>query len=87
MKIPFCKESRALSSRGMLAIIKCEFLSSTFISENIKIKIRRTIILPAVLYGCETWCLALKDEHRQRIFKNRVLRKIFGPKRDEVTGE
>jgi len=43
--------------------------------------------LPVVVYGCETWCLALREEHRLRVFENRVLRKIFGPKRDEVTGE
>jgi hypothetical protein len=49
--------------------------------------IYRTIILPVVLYGCETWSLTLREEHRLRVFKNRVLRRIFGPKRDEVTGE
>jgi hypothetical protein len=47
----------------------------------------KTIILPVVLYGCETWSLTLKEEHRLRVFENRVLRRIFGPKRDEVTGE
>jgi hypothetical protein len=57
------------------------------LSKNIKIKIYRTIILPAVLYGCQTWSLTLREEHRLRVFENRVLRKIFGPKRDEVTGE
>ena len=46
-----------------------------------------TIIFPVVLYGCETWTLTLKEEHRLRVFENRVLRRIFGPKRDEVTGE
>jgi hypothetical protein len=45
------------------------------------------IILPVVLYGCETWSLTLREEHRPRVFVNRVLRRIFGPKRDEVTGE
>jgi hypothetical protein len=54
--------------------------------ENIKIRIYKTIILPVVLYGCETWSLTLRDEHRLRVFENRVLRRIFGPKRDEVTG-
>jgi hypothetical protein len=43
--------------------------------------------LPVVLYGCETWSLTLKEEHRLRVFENRVLRRMFGPKRDEVTGE
>jgi hypothetical protein len=52
-----------------------------------KIRIYKTIILPVVLYGCETWSLTLREEHRLRVFENRVLRRIFGPKRDEVTGE
>ena len=47
--------------------------------------IYRTIILPVVLYGCETWLLTLREEHRLRVFENRVLRRIFGPKRDGVT--
>jgi hypothetical protein len=55
--------------------------------KNLKIKIYRTIILPVVLYGCETWSLTLREERRLRVFKNRVLRKVFGPKRDEVAGE
>jgi hypothetical protein len=46
----------------------------------------KTIILPVVLYGCETWSLTLTEEHRLRVFVNRVLRRIFGPKRDELTG-
>jgi len=56
-------------------------------SKNLKIKIYRTIILPVVLYGCETWSLTFREEHRLRVFENRVLRRVFGPKRDEVTGE
>jgi hypothetical protein len=44
------------------------------------------MILPVVLYGCETWSLTLKEERRLRIFENTVLRRIFGPKRDEITG-
>jgi hypothetical protein len=52
-----------------------------------KIKICRTIILPVVFYGCKTWSLTLKEEHRLRVLENTVLRRIFGPKRDEVTGE
>jgi hypothetical protein len=47
----------------------------------------RIVILPVVLYGCETWSLTLREECRLRVFENRVLRRIFGPKRDEVTGE
>jgi hypothetical protein len=57
------------------------------LSRNVKFKIYKTIILPVVLYGCETWSLTLRDENRLRVFENRVLRRIFGPKRDEVTGE
>jgi hypothetical protein len=57
------------------------------LSKNIKIKIYRTIILPVVLYGCETSLLALEEEHWLRVFKNGILRRIFGPKRDKVTGE
>jgi hypothetical protein len=54
-------------------------LSSHLISKNLKIKIYKTVILPVVLYGCETWSLALREEHRLRVFKKRVLRRIFGP--------
>jgi hypothetical protein len=57
------------------------------LSRNLKVKIYRTIILPIVLYGCETWSLTLREEHRLRVFENGVLRGIFGPKGDEVTGE
>jgi hypothetical protein len=56
------------------------------LSKNIKIEIYKIIILPVVLYGCETWCLTLRDEHRLTVYENRVLR-ILGPKRDEVTGD
>jgi hypothetical protein len=62
-------------------------LSSRLLSRNVKVKIYKTIILPVVLYGCEIWSLTLREEHRLRVFENRVLRRIFGPKRDEVTGE
>jgi hypothetical protein len=62
-------------------------LSSHLLSRNVKVKIYRTIILPLVLYGCETWSLSLREEHRLRVFEDRVLRRIFGPKRDEVTGQ
>jgi hypothetical protein len=61
-------------------------LSSRLLSRNVKIKIYKTTILPVVLYGCETWSLTLREEHRLRVFENRVLRRIFRPKRDEVTG-
>ena len=62
-------------------------MSSSLLSKNLKIKIYRTIMLPVVLYGCETWSLILREEHRLRVFEKRVLRRIFGPKRDGVTGE
>jgi len=55
------------------------------VSKNLKKKIYRNIILPVVLYGCETWSLTLREERRLRVFENRVLRRIFGPMRDEVT--
>jgi hypothetical protein len=59
--------------------------SSRPLSKNVKIRIYKSIILPVVLHGCETWSLTLREEHRLRVFENRVLR-TFGPKRDEVTG-
>ena len=55
--------------------------------KNLNIKIYRTIILPVVLYGCEAWSLTLQEERKLRVFENMVLRRIFGPRRDEVTGE
>ena len=61
-------------------------LSSSLLYKELKIKIYRTIILPIVLYVRETWPLTLRDEHRLRVFENRVLR-VFGPKWDAVTGE
>ena len=62
-------------------------LSSSLLFINLKIKIFRTIILPVVLYVCETWSLTLREKRRLRMFEKRVLRKIFGLKRDEVTKE
>ena len=62
-------------------------LSSRLLSKNLKIKIYRTVILPVVLYECETWSLTLREERKLRVFENMVLRRIFGPRRDEVTGE
>jgi hypothetical protein len=61
-------------------------LSSSLLYKNIEIKIYRTIIL-SVVYVCETWSLTLREEHRLGVFENRVLRRLFGLKRDEVTGE
>ena len=64
-------------------------LSSRLLSKNLKIKIHvyRTIILPVVLYGCETWSLTLREERKLRVFENIVLRRIFGPRRGEAMGE
>jgi hypothetical protein len=62
-------------------------LSSSLLPQHLKIEIYGTIILPVVLYGFETWSLTLREKHILRVFENRVLRKIFGPKRDKVTGE
>jgi len=61
--------------------------SSRLLSRYLKIKIYRTIILPVVLYGCETWSLTLREKMKLGVFENMVLRRIFGPRRDEVTGE
>ena len=57
------------------------------LSKIVKIKIYITIVMPVVLYGCETWSLTLREVRRMRVFENRVLKIIFGPKRDETTGE
>ena len=57
------------------------------LSKSVKIKIYGTIILPAVLYGCETWFVSLRNERRLRAFKNRVLREVFVAKKVEITGE
>ena len=64
-----------------------DLLSSNLLSKNLKIKVHRTIILPVVLYGCETWSLTFREERGLRIFVNMFWRRIFGPKRDEVTRE
>jgi hypothetical protein len=61
--------------------------ASSLVFKNLKIKIYRSIILPVVLCGCETWSLTLREERRLRLFENRVLRRMFGPEIDEVTGE
>jgi hypothetical protein len=63
------------------------FLSSRLLLKNVKIRIYKTVILPVVLYRCETWSLTLREEHRLRVFENRVLRRIFGPERVEVMGK
>jgi hypothetical protein len=79
-------KSRLNSGKACYHLVQ-SLLSSHLLSRNLQVKIYKTIILPVVLYGCETWSLTLKEEHRLRVFENWVLRRIFGPKRDEVTGE
>jgi hypothetical protein len=72
----------------VLAIIQCRiFCVPVYYPKNVKIKIYRTIILPVVLYCCETWSLTLREECRLRVFVSKVLTRIFGPKRDKITGE
>jgi hypothetical protein len=61
-------------------------LSSRLLSKNVKVRIYKNIILLVVLYGCETWPLTVREEHKLRVFENRALRRIFGPKKDGVTG-
>jgi hypothetical protein len=63
------------------------FFGARLLSKNVKIRIYRTIILPVVLYGCKTWSLTVREKHKLRVFENRVLKRIFGPKRNEVTGD
>jgi hypothetical protein len=75
-------KSRLNSGNACYHSVQC-LLSSCLLSRNVKVKIYKTIVLPVVLYGS----LTLKEEHRLRVFENRILRRIFGPKRDEVTGE
>jgi hypothetical protein len=69
-----------------LHFLTFKFLYKTIDFQDIEVRIYKTIILPVVLYGCETWSLTLREERRLRVFEDRVLRRIFGPKRDEVTG-
>ena len=85
--VDIASEQRAVHSTSRFTITYKDKRSSNLLSKNLKIKIYRTIILPVVLYGCETWSLILREERRLRVFGNRVLRRVFGPKRDEVTGE
>jgi hypothetical protein len=81
------KRLRAGQIQGMLATIQFSLLSSHLLFRNLKVKIYKIIILPVVFYGCEAWSLTLREDHRLRVFENRVLRRLFGPKRDKVKGE
>ena len=79
-------KSRLKSGNGLYHSVQ-NLLSSSLLSRKLKITIYRSIIFLVVLYGCETWSLKLREERRPRGFENRVLRRVFGPKRDVVTGE
>jgi hypothetical protein len=76
---------RRLNSGNACYHLVQNFLSSCLLSKNVKVKIYKTVILLVVLYGCEPWSLTVREEHKLRVLENRVLR-IFGPKRDGVTG-
>jgi hypothetical protein len=80
------KKSRLKSGNACYHSLQ-NVLSSSLLSKSVKIKTYRTVIMPVVLCGCDTWLLTLREECRLRVFENRVLRRICGPKRDEVTGE
>jgi hypothetical protein len=82
------KTKYMLLSRHQIQVINSvqKLLSSRLLSKNVKKRIYKTIILPVVLYGCETWSLTLREEHRPRVFENMVLMRIFGPKKDEMIG-
>jgi hypothetical protein len=77
-------KSRLISGNACYHLVQ-SLLSSHLLSRNVKVKIYKTIILSVVLYECETWSLTVREEHRLRVFENRVLRRIFGAERDKVT--
>jgi hypothetical protein len=79
-------KSRLNCGNACYHLVQC-LLSSHLLSRSLKVKIYKTIILSVVLHQCETWSLTLREEHRLRVFENKVLRRIFGSKRHEVTGE
>jgi hypothetical protein len=80
------KFQRRLNLRNACSHSIQNLLYSYLLAEHMKIKIHRTLILPVVFYGCETWSLTLREEYRLKVLKNRVLRKIFGSKKGEVRG-
>ena len=73
--------------RDEFNLVNISLLINLPLLKNLKIKIHRTIILPVVVYGCETWSLTLREKRRLKVFENRVLRRIFGPEWDEVIRE
>ena len=83
-----CEEIKCRINMGNACYYSLEkILSSHLLSKKLKVKTYETIMLPVVLYDCETWSLTLREEHRLRVFENKVLGKIFGAKKDEITGE
>jgi hypothetical protein len=79
-------KSRLKSENACYRLVQ-NILSLSLLSNNVKIKIAITMILPVVVYGCETWSLTMREERKLRVFANRLMRRIFGPTRDQVTGE
>ena len=77
----------ALCDYANLLNVSCRIFRFSFQYKNVKIKTYRSVILSVVVYGCETWSLTMMEEQRLRVFEHKVLRKIFGPKMDEVIGE
>jgi hypothetical protein len=77
---------RRLNSGNTCYHLALNLLSPHLLSKIVTIRIYETIILPVVLYGCETWSLTLREKHKLRVFENRVLRRIIRPKRTEVMG-
>ena len=77
------EEIKSRLNSGNAFIIQCRIICLPIWYKKLKIKIYKTVILPVILYGSETWLLTLREEHSLMVFENRVLRRIFGPKRDE----
>ena len=87
-KNSIAEEIKSRLKSGNACYLSVQNLSSSrLLSKHLKMKIYRTIIVPVVLYGCEAWSLTLREERKPRVFEYMVLRRIFGPRRDEVTGE
>jgi hypothetical protein len=86
IEICFRRKRRRLNSGNACYHSFQSFLSSRLLSKNIKIRMYKTIILPLVIYGCKTSSLTLREEHGLKVFENRMMKEIFGPRRDEVTG-
>ena len=88
MKISIQEEIKSAFKSGNACYHSIKnFLSSSLLSKTTEIKMYRTIFLPLCLNACETWSLTLREERRLRVFENKMLRKIFGPKMNDVTGE